>query len=208
MTLNDNRDLDYFENIDTPNKGRVFGWMLADGSVRPTEDKFEMCLNEKEVETLQFIKSEMKIGHKISFLPTINACRMVVHGKKYKEDLIKHGCVPQKSLILEAPKDIPTEIIPSVIQGYFEGDGCVYKRQGKYISINLVGTSEFLDWVQENIDIPFYKRKTGNPESNTYILMLHKREHVIAFYNYIYENAETWLPRKKEIFEEVLELPN
>lgn len=41
-------------------------------------------------------------------------------------DLSKHGCVPNKSLILKFPTTLPNELVNDFIRGYFDGDGSVY----------------------------------------------------------------------------------
>lgn len=41
-------------------------------------------------------------------------------------DLCKHGCVPNKSLILTFPRTIPDNLIHHFIRGYFDGDGSVF----------------------------------------------------------------------------------
>ena len=49
---------------------------------------------------------------------------------KMFSDLCKHGCVPNKSLILTFPV-ITEELIPHFIRGYFDGDGGITIRKLK-----------------------------------------------------------------------------
>jgi intein/homing endonuclease len=48
-----------------------------------------------------------------------------LYGKKLHDDLVKHGCVEKKSLILQFPKDLSQELISHFVRGYFDGDGCI-----------------------------------------------------------------------------------
>ncbi len=96
------------------------------------------------------------------------------------EDLCKHGCVPNKSLILEFPKTVPSDLIHHFIRGYFDGDGSVFITRKKwirtpktlprieytdYIGISFNGTKELLEGINEHFYISTVskeKRRTTN----------------------------------------------
>lgn len=62
-------------------------------------------------------------------------------------DLISHGCVPNKSLILKPPK-IDNELINHFIRGYFDGDGCVsFNSKTKVYAVCILGTKEILEYI-------------------------------------------------------------
>lgn len=59
-------------------------------------------------------------------------------------DLIKQGCVPNKSLILTFPNKyhVPKNLINHFIRGYFDGDGCITRRtRGDHSQISCSITS-------------------------------------------------------------------
>lgn len=73
-----------------------------------------------------------------------------------KTDLIRLGCVPNKSLILKFPSEnifSNPELIRHFIRGYFDGDGSVFisrekhwrnKRYFNVIHYRFCGTYDFL----------------------------------------------------------------
>mgnify|MGYP002625860766 CR=1 FL=1 len=63
-----------------------------------------------------------------------------VSSPKMKVDLIRLGAIPNKSLILEFPKDIPNDLIRHFVRGYFDGDGCISKNEDR---CSLVSTENF-----------------------------------------------------------------
>ena len=54
-----------------------------------------------------------------------NQYKICVCGTKIHHDLEKHGCVENKSLILQFPTTVPEELMHHFIRGYFDGDGCI-----------------------------------------------------------------------------------
>src|SRR5690606_2341049 len=75
---------------------------------------------------------------------------------KMGNDLIKHGCVPNKSLILKYPDNLDEEYFGSFLCGYFDGDGCLtythINHKPKSNEICLMGTYEFLEVVEEKLN--------------------------------------------------------
>ena len=61
------------------------------------------------------------------------------------EDLIRLGCVPNKSLVLEWPIGIPDNVVSHFVRGYFDGDGCVgWHKRDKSVTVNFVGSHSFI----------------------------------------------------------------
>jgi intein/homing endonuclease len=46
-------------------------------------------------------------------------------GQNLHHSLVKHGCAEKKSLVLQFPTNISSELISHFIRGYFDGDGCI-----------------------------------------------------------------------------------
>lgn len=98
-----------------------------------------------------FLNSKNKIHLDFS-IGTYGRCRFGVSNNEFKNDLIKLGCCPQKSLILKFPtaEQVPENFIIPFIRGYFDGDGClshVYsdtKKTRFTVSVGLIGTNNFL----------------------------------------------------------------
>jgi len=85
--------------------------------------------------------------------------------------LIKHGCVPRKSLILEFPTTVPEHLLKHFIRGYSDGDGCIYWGYNKYKTNvtsewSILGTKEFLMGIRvllnNELNIDAHLRKRNN----------------------------------------------
>lgn len=134
---------DAFSVIHTREQAYWLGFLYADGYV--DSNKLELCLGEKDKEHLErfqdFLNTdapikERMIGHSIAY--RINVC-----STKLASDLAHHGCVQGKSLILDWP-DINPGLTSHFMRGYFDGDGCCYRREDGQLVWSLVGTEQFL----------------------------------------------------------------
>jgi len=128
----------YFENIDTEDKSYWLGFFYADGYVRKRHDsgQFKLKLCKKDKNHIELFKTNIKSEHII----TDGVEFFTKNNKKYKseysllniyslklvDDLIKHGCVQNKTQKIRFPI-LKNELIQHFIRGYFDGDGCIYK---------------------------------------------------------------------------------
>lgn len=202
-------DETFFEVIDTEEKAWVLGWWMSDGNVMAS-GKIRIGLNSIDEEVLykiakclnwngplQYKKANGKKG-KQSILN--------IDRKKLADDLIKLGCPPKKSLILEFPKSIPEYLYPHFIRGFFEGDGGVAKNRGKYRMASFTSTDIFcnkLNQILKKLDINstnFYYRKKGRPTGS---LQFGRLEETKKLLRYMYEDAKVYLDRKLAIYIEL-----
>ena len=154
-------------------------------------------------------RKDLGIQTKLELIPVHNSARAKFTSKKMYNDLIKLGCTTKKSLALKAPKSIPKRLIPHTIRGYFDGDGCIgflggKARVYKQPHITIVGTFEFLTWMQKHITIPTNIYKMGKNSKNTYRLVIGKQADVREMYKYLYKDSMISLSRKKQKFQEVI----
>ena len=157
-------DVHIFNKIDTEEKAYWLGFLYADGNVRKEKlnNSVTIHLNAMDIDHLRKFKvfmkdtrdeSVIKIQHRLS--PTGNPqtmCSYMVCNDNLRNDLIKHGCVPAKSLILTFPDESHFEspdLIIDFIRGYIDGDGCLYsdKKRPNYVSISARGTFDFLSGI-------------------------------------------------------------
>lgn len=99
-------------------------------------------------------------------------CRLTVTDKHFKEQLLRCGCVPQKSTILTFPSEsiVPKELIKHFIRGYVDGDGCIsFTKTGRLV-LQIIGTKEFLSGIQ--VIFPEFKSliKDKRWKGNTYCI--------------------------------------
>lgn len=121
-----------------------------------------------------------------------------------KQDLIKWGCIPRKSLKLEKIPDIPKELVKHFIRGLFDADGCISigKRYKMDIHINLTGYKPFIEdinkFLVENDILDHYNKL--HERNNNIVCMGYNGKYAVYFLNYIYKDIKIYLDRKYNKF--------
>lgn len=136
-------------------------------------------------------------------------CKIVLTSQKTANDLISHGCVKQKSLILEPPIGVPSNLIIHFIRGYFDGDGSITKTHtpGKNLKtneccygVNITCTYNISLWLQEYFGMGSIVKE--NRQESTYYYSLGGRLQLIQFFHMLYDDASIWMDRKYNRFKE------
>lgn len=212
-------DYDYFEKIDNANKAYWLGFLYADGCIiEPTkygEPEFKLALGKIDEEILLYYKHDLKSTYPIRYdyskhrknnkhqIQSICSYRSA----KTVSDLIDKGCVPRKSLILDFPneKQVPKQFIYHFIRGYFDGDGSISKKNNTgSFSICITGTENFIKQLYKYFNFGIiYKDKR---KVNSWYLRINKKQDVKIFYEKVYKDAERFLKRKYDKFQEFLEI--
>jgi len=120
-----------------------------------------------------------------------------------KSDLMSHGVVPKKSLILTFPplSTVSEDFLPAFVRGYFDGDGCLslYKT-GKW-HVALVGTEDFLTAIRQLwVDVLQVNNNkvAQKKDSQIFTFRLGAQKQVREVAEWLYGGAEVYLPRKYE----------
>jgi hypothetical protein len=217
---------DYFEKIDSQDKAYWLGLILADGNVYALSDNSKYLRLELKISDRYLIdelsrslnsplKSKEYIGESSwkkkehNNTPKHNAyCAW--HSKKLVDDLSEYGVVPNKTLnITDIPKGIPHNLMSHFIRGYFDGDGTVFQTKSRnkdIVKFGFYGTEDFTNSVLlhlRNNNIGLNVNVFNQVESNVSFFTCSAKEDVKNFYNYIYKDANIFLKRKKEKFEEL-----
>ncbi len=144
--------------------------------------------------------------------------RLEIFNKELVENLIKFGCVPNKSLILEFPK-VPKKYLRDFIRGCWDGDGSIglYKSKGRnylrpaaQISSGSLSFITALKTILEHnfITSSLYMRKAKKQIiintmcncNNFYLLSICGETSINNLLKFIYyPNAELFMPRKMKI---------
>jgi|2_EtaG_2_1085320.scaffolds.fasta_scaffold03295_6 hypothetical protein len=115
-----------------------------------------------------------------------------INSKQMIDDLKKHfNIIPNKSLILEPPKQVPEKFISHYIRGYFDGDGSIgWHKHNQKMRLNICsGSVLFLEWLVGQITT---NCKTGHPiinESNKLYTIEFMGKQVENILFWIYENS-------------------
>src|SRR6478736_853185 len=146
---------DFFKNL---NQESVYllGFIMADGcvSLGPRNGGVvSFTLQARDIEILENIKKMVNtncpIGTRV--IKGKNYVRLNLCSKEMCDDLIKLGCIPNKTLRLEFP-EIPLNLIPDFVRGYFDGDGHIkvikksddFRHKNDYLRIQFTGRHEFI----------------------------------------------------------------
>lgn len=204
-------DRRFFENIDTEKKAYWLGFIYADGSVYKSKDNIShhlvIKLSSKDINHLYKFKNDFNLPHDVKlrkengFGGGFESARIRIVSKELVNDLIKHGCIPNKTLLLQFP-NINENLYNHFIRGYFDGDGSIsliQKTQQKQITI--LGNYDFLCKIQEILTKNCNINKTKIAKKNKiYYLIYGGNNNAKKIENFLYANQTTCLDRKRETF--------
>lgn len=207
-SLNEN----YFDDIDTPNKAYILGFLYADGNVSKNKYVMQISLQEEDKHILEEFKIELNSNRPLYFRKSKNKNQkniynLMVNNEHMYNSLIDKGVVPQKTLIIKFPDFLDEKLISHFIRGYFDGDGCfcLSKRKDRpntYRSIfTLIGTNDFCQKVKEIIEsklgvhcsIGYCHQKYDSPIR---CLSIGGKKNCKKVLDWIYQDAEMFLTRK------------
>lgn len=206
------RNEHYFTNIDTPDKAYWLGMLYADGCV--IEKHYEVSISLIDKEHVEKFKNAIgAINHKIG----------EYHDKRWTEekiiyvfsikdsqlasDLIKWGCVPNKTLIINKIPNIPRDYVSHFLRGYFDGDGSLHYLKGtdNYRISFTCGNADFLKDVKKELGVNISLGHRKN--SSACQLQITGRHQVERILNYLYKDSkeEIRLNRKYQKYLDCLE---
>lgn len=209
----------YFDKIDTPNKAYILGFFYADGCNNKKKFTVSMSLQEEDQEILEKIRLEIGSERPLEYIDYSNKhdggyhyknqYRLLLFNSHMCDVLEQHGMVPRKSLVLTFPEFLPTELHSHFIRGYMDGDGCIVKSNTHNItySANLLSTNEFCQKVKEivkkevGINSSIYDAPNKNGISK--YLVVAGRNNTKKFLDYIYTDAELYMERKFQRYQEL-----
>lgn len=164
----DKGNIHYFDTIDSYAKAYIVGFIAADGALvrTRTTTTLTITLKYEDKAVLEFIKSEIGNEHKLQKIirpssfdssKNIHHIRYTISDRHITAALNKLGITPNKSLSIgNIIENIPYEYRDAFIIGYFDGDGSITVRDGKYpnnkgilckdysLYVQIRGTKEFL----------------------------------------------------------------
>lgn len=205
-----NLDVNYFFNIDTPEKSYWLGYICADGSINRYNNKLTLVSKDKEV--CEKFKTAIKSQHKISsytYFDTrtnrnYSSFSIQITNELFVTNLIKHGVTNEKSKRLFFPK-IKQEFYPFFIGGLYDGDGSIAKRKSGNYVVSLISTKELLLFLQNFLIVKLNLNKTKiqkvADKMNVYKLFIQNKKDINNLLSYIYaENYGFFLQRKLNSF--------
>ena len=208
-------DIDYFESIDTFDKAYWLGFLYADGCVSFNEEKrnYETCIKLKKDDYLHLKKFNKSINGNVQIKyktvkPFVNKgydkeyeeCSIRLYSKRFAENLIKNGVVPNKTKMIEFPV-LEDNLMWCFIRGFMDGDGhiCLPNKTGYGYRVGFTCYNlDFLEKIQKFLDkynIVSHinlDKKFGH----TYKLEIRNKSSILIYLEKCYENDTMYLERK------------
>lgn len=207
-------DDNYFSIINTPEKAYLLGILFSDGCV--ANDSNTISLVSNDLDLLLFFKKELHCNKEIYKNPCHKtAYTFYFSSPQMKKDLVKLGCVPRKSLILNYP-NISEKLEKYFWLGIYDGDGSLWISQNNFSAhLKIISSTEFINTLNNKLNLLDYKSKVWHENKNkaeTSYLRICSRKKIYHFLNYLYDgNCRFFLKRKYIKFkhlETILKLKN
>ena len=211
----------YFDEIDTPTKAYIYGFLLSDGTNNPDKGTVSISLQEEDKNILERMRREMKSEKPLEYLDYSNKhdfgyhyknqYRMLLFSRRICSSLSKHGLVKNKSLVVEFP-NFNDEIMPSMIRGMWDGDGTL----GLYnntINISLTATRMFCEGLEKYLEIKLNIKSCHIYDSSchngiTKCICIGKNKDKIKFLKWMYKDANIYLQRKYDKYIQIMDYYN
>ena len=209
---------DYFLVIDTEEKAYFLGLFYADGCVFIKQNpkrkssivhSANISLQKKDRHIMLAFSRAVYGANRLRKIVYEDgrgqdAYRMEMRSKRICEDLIRLGCPPRKSLILEFPKDnkIPDHLFRHFLRGYFDGDGTVgiYGKNKTHFTWGIISSVMFVDGWRKHFGPIVGKLGNLTDKIRYHVVNYCGRDSFIRFRDYIYKDATIFFVRKHKIF--------
>lgn len=204
----------------SPEMAYLLGYIYADGSLEiapkmrgkylriGSTDKDRIVVAKALLNSEHTIVKEERPGKRKKFYLLRIGSHYICHR------LLQIGLTPNKSLTMQFPKNIPSDLMHHFVRGYFDGDGCIYFEQAfgltgtKIVkSLRVIFTSgshDFLktlsDTLSERLQNP-PRRVLAHGSSKAYQLRYPTRESIQLFgFMYGTTRQPLFMERKYDIF--------
>ena len=200
--LNEN----YFENINTHEKAYILGFIYADGSI--FKNYLSIVISKKDIEILNFINRELNSEYQIKDFGE-NYVKLTICSEKLINDLTSLGIIQNKTYLSKTLTLNNNNIFfPSMICGFFDGDGSIYsnkrfnRKQKEFtcsFSSNIWVLQEIKDFLLNN-NISSCKIRHRRENNFSCQLEIRGAINIEKIYNLLYKNTTFFLNRKHNRF--------
>jgi len=162
--------------------------------------------NDKEI--MQYLHDNMCVGNKLYELNNAKNYLVRYRNQEAINFMKQHGLVERKSLIVQFPNNIPNEVMPDFIRGYFDGNGSMILSKTEYNVYGQVsfaiGSKDFADGLSNKLkNYGVQNQIYVETRHTSYYLRVTKRSEIEKFYNLIYKDKTIFLNRKHDKFLEL-----
>lgn len=205
-TVDDN----YFKNL-SPDMAYVLGYISADGNVSwdiaKGYNSLTITAAEKDKNHLGKMRKLLKSTKPLLYGRSTKSYRLIVNSKQICQDLMKFGIIPRKSLVIKFP-NLPDEYLKDYIRGCIDGDGSLryFKRpRSPYFELSVCsGSRDFIESLEDKIFQKMEINSRITKTKNNCFLLRYSCQRGLKLAQWIYEDADLYLPRKFIIYQEAL----
>ena len=199
------RNSEFFNKIDKAEKAYWLGLFYADGTVSSKTNQIALGLKDKEhIEKFKAAigatNNKITITHDNRFSKECILYTFTIKDKELHDDLIKFGCVPNKTSVLELHiPNIPEEYKWDFVRGYFDGDGCIsWSKANNRYYISWVGNQYLLEDIRLLCGKEKVSLRSNIKSKKIKEFRLNGQKDVLKILQKMYKNAskETSLDRK------------
>ena len=184
-----------FKKINTEEKAYFLGLLYADGYISKSDNTIELTLHKKDQDIVEKFKIFIGADNKFYFSKKYNHIRFSFCSKEMKKDLIKLGCIPQKSFNKKFPK-LPKNLISHFMRGYFDGNGSLSFKTDKHLVYPSVKIASNFDFLKEFLNhLNFKTKQIPTFYSGCYYISF-VQNNGFKFLNQIYNNSNVFIKRK------------
>lgn len=205
---------DYFKEINTEDKAYFLGLLASDGHISNGYKKY-ITISLTDLEVIKSFKKSLDAEHPIETKTGRQKhhqaqYRIVICSNRLIENIEKYNLCGNKSHRTHIPEQIQQNLIKHFIRGYFDGDGCIWmdKRRRGLGAVTITSSSLLvLQQIENHLKQNNIIRQEKNPiepgNGNCFSLRISKREEMLSFLSYIYDNSVFYMKRK---FDQYLKL--
>ncbi len=195
-------DSNYFDVIDTEAKAYWLGFLYADGCVY--KNRVRLALARKDREHIERFRLALGSTHRIRDTDYAYAESSIdIHDQQLVDGLISQGVVPKKTFSPVFPSNVPPPLQRAFVLGFFDGDGSITNT--KKATVSWVGTWECLSWLSATLSeaVPGVTQRPLQEHHSTpgiWYLAYSGNRQASRIGSWMYQEAQVWLPRKRERF--------
>lgn len=188
-------DQTLFETIDSELLAYTLGLLTADGNVGKNY-LISLQLKAEDVDLLKQINTRL-FKSTGTIIPAKEQFRLSVCGKQICKNLEQYDIIPNKTYSLQHLQCFEEPLMQHYLRGLYDGDG-VCAKNGSYLRLGYCGynqnfVKEFQEYLVKKLNIKENKLfNTGNSWNCSW----GSKEDLFQLYNYFYQDATIFLPRK------------
>lgn len=190
-------DLNYFKNIDSEEKAYVLAWFWSRVNGR-------VFVSNQDSDVLFLIKKSIKYTGEI--YQYNNIAELNLSNTDFIKELELVGCKNRTHFQLFPI--ISIFLIKHFLRGIFDSYGTINIVKNKYLNVNIIYDENFVDQLRQflfdNLYIPT-KHYYRYSHTNTIQMMITKTIDAKKFLNWLYQDANYYLTRKFQKYQEYVE---